>query len=360
MFDLNRSPSVCSTSCAHEDEDMNALHDAWVSLDETNVYITSDSVNSDAHTSESSSDNDPMDSDNVNQMNIDLVKYPDARLFMPTGYFAFNKACYQLMVGDILGIHKISLQALRDANDGVILDLRSWKRMKQGIVLMGDEELYLKDSPNVRIPFIEEWVEIVANAHVKMGHLSLKDTLQEIKKGWSIDTRYHGLSRVYVKACIDACGCQNIQRATPVDMQHHTSSAPNEEFVVEESMLREVLDDIQVKYSTCLKKCYTNAKYLESYICHRGGESRRGSKCIRRCKTTKRCGCTFRVNVRRLIGDRNQLSISVYDQHSGHDPSAPHEVYHLKVHPNVIKCCMDDLFDIGCARHVARISIRPK
>ena len=188
MFDLNRSPSVCSTSCAHEDEDMNALHDAWVSLDETNVYITSDSVNSDAHTSESSSDNDPMDSDNVNQMNIDLVKYPDARLFMPTGYFAFNKVCYQLMVGDILGIHKISLQALRDANDGVILDLRSWKRMKQGIVLVGDEKLYLKDSPNVRIPFIEEWVEIVANAHVKMGHLSLKDTLQEIKKGWSIDT----------------------------------------------------------------------------------------------------------------------------------------------------------------------------
>ena len=60
-------------------------------------------------------------------------------------------------------------------------------------------------------------------------------------------------------------------------MQHHTSSAPNEEFVVEESMLREVLDDIQVKYSTCLKKCYTNAKYQESYICHRGGEARRVS-----------------------------------------------------------------------------------
>ena len=50
--------------------------------------------------------------------------------------------------------------------------------------------------------------------------------------------------------------------------------------------------------------------------------------------------------------------LKVYAQHNGHDPSAPHEVYHLKVHPNVIKCCMDDLFDIGCARHVARISMR--
>ena len=45
-------------------------------------------------------------------------------------------------------------------------------------------------------------------------------------------------------------------------------------------------------------------------------------------------------------------SIIVYDQHSGHDPSAPHEVYHLKVHPNVIKCCMEDLFTVGYARHM--------
>ena len=98
MFDLNRSPSHCSTLYALEDEDTNALHDACVSLKETNVYITSDSVNSDAHTSESSSDNDPMDSDNVNQMNIDLVKYPDARLFMPTGYFALPRWCGRTMV----------------------------------------------------------------------------------------------------------------------------------------------------------------------------------------------------------------------------------------------------------------------
>ena len=59
-----------------------------------------------------------------------------------------------------------------------------------------------------------------------------------------MDIRYHGLSKVYVKACIDACGCQKIQKMTPLEIQHHTSSAPNEEFRVEESMLRVVLDDI--------------------------------------------------------------------------------------------------------------------
>ena len=57
MFDLNRSPSHCSTSYAIEEHDTNASHDAWVSLDESDIYTTSDSVNSDAHTtSESASD----------------------------------------------------------------------------------------------------------------------------------------------------------------------------------------------------------------------------------------------------------------------------------------------------------------
>ena len=68
---------------------------------------------------------------------------------------------------------------------------------------MGDEVLYLKDSPNVKIPYIEQWVEIVAaNVHVKMGDLSLKDTLQEIKKdtiGYPRCMSKHALMHVDVK-----------------------------------------------------------------------------------------------------------------------------------------------------------------
>ena len=37
------------TSYALEDNDMNALHDAWVSLDEANVYTSSDSIDLDEH-----------------------------------------------------------------------------------------------------------------------------------------------------------------------------------------------------------------------------------------------------------------------------------------------------------------------
>ena len=196
MLDLNLSPSYCSTSHAHDNENMNALYDAWVSLDD-NDYTSSDSSNTNSHTSDSASDNELMGhNDNLIMMNEKLKKYPDASLFVPKSYFTFNKACYNLMVDDMLGVRKISLELLRDAKDGAVVDLRSWKSMKQRILLKGDREMYLRDSPNCRIPYIELWVDIVKNAHVNASHRGLKDTLDEIKKGWSMDIRYHGLSKV--------------------------------------------------------------------------------------------------------------------------------------------------------------------
>ena len=116
-------------------------------------------------------------------MNENLEKYPDASLFVPKRYFTFNKACYDLLVDDMLGVRKISLELLRDAKDNALVDLRSWKSMKQLILLRGDREIYLKESPNLRIPYIEQWEDIVTLAHVKASHLGLKDTLDEKSMG---------------------------------------------------------------------------------------------------------------------------------------------------------------------------------
>ena len=74
------------------------------------------------------------------------------------------------MVDDILGVRKITIDLLRDAKNGMIVDLRLWKIMKQRILLIGDQEIILKDSPNLRIPYIEQWGEIGPNAHVKTSH----------------------------------------------------------------------------------------------------------------------------------------------------------------------------------------------
>ena len=104
MLSLNLSPSNCSTSHAHENENMNDLYDDWVSLDD-NDYTSSDSSNTNSHTSDSASDNELMGhNDNLIMMNENLKKYPDASLFVPKSYFTFNKACYDLMVDDILGV----------------------------------------------------------------------------------------------------------------------------------------------------------------------------------------------------------------------------------------------------------------
>ena len=196
MFDLNLSPSDCSTIHALEIQNMDVLHDDLGSLDDFDWGSLDDSISSDSHTSDSASDNKSLENENLIMMNENLKKYPNASLFVPKSYFTFNKACYDLMVDDISGVRKITLDLLKDAKDGVVVDLRLWKSMKQRILLKGDREMYLKDSPNCRIPYIELWVDILKNAHVHASHRGLKDTLDEIKKGWSMDIRYHGLSKV--------------------------------------------------------------------------------------------------------------------------------------------------------------------
>ena len=128
MFGLNLSPSHCSTSHALHNKNMNALHDDWVLLD-ANDYTSTDSINSDSNTSDAASDNESIDDDHLIMMNANLKKYLDANVTKSD--FTFNKACYDLMVDDILGVRKITIDLLRDAKDDVVVDLRLWKSMKQ-------------------------------------------------------------------------------------------------------------------------------------------------------------------------------------------------------------------------------------
>ena len=51
-------------------------------------------------------------------------------------------------------------------------------------------------------------------------------------------------------------------------------------------------------------------------------------------------------------------SISIYGTHIDNVSGSRSYVYHLPTHPNVISCCKDYLFDGGCARHAARMSMR--
>ena len=99
-------------------------------------------------------------------------------------------------------------------------------------------------------------MQVVANVHIKPTDLGLNDTLREWRN-WVIDLRLKGISCSYVKACIDACGCQIIQKATPMDMvdfkikEYNKHTKPCEVYEVNESKIKDMLSKIQIKHATC-------------------------------------------------------------------------------------------------------------
>ena len=45
-------------------------------------------------------------------------------------YFAFNRDTHELMVKDLSGIVKVTIESLKDVANGVPLNLNTWKCMK--------------------------------------------------------------------------------------------------------------------------------------------------------------------------------------------------------------------------------------
>ena len=121
---------------------------------------------------------------------------------------------------------------------------------------------------------------------------------------------------------------------------------------IEAHKVDDTLTNAQKKYHTCFR---TRVTRLD---CHRVGVPIRQYPCTRHRKPSSRCGCTFHVDARRNGGvDHGTMTISIYGPHTGHVPGSRLDAYNLPTHSNVISCCKDDLFYVGCARHVARMSM---
>ena len=54
--------------------------------------------------------------------------------------------------------------------------------------------------------------------------------------------------------------------------------------------------------------------------------------------------------------DLDKVIFKVQDTHEGHIHGSRADLYHLPVHPSVLACCMEDMFDVGTCRHVAKMS----
>ena len=339
------------------------MDDSWGLVDETQFLFDSefeleDSF-SDSETSNESTDGPGSD-------DVDIEDDLDPFMFCSPRYFAFNEGTYKLMVNDLLGNIKVTIESLKETSKGAPLTILAWKRMKTQLMLKNEHELYLKFSPHLRVSYVEQWRSIILHTHIGgTSHYPLSQTLKELKKHWAMDLRNHGIASSYVKALIDQCGCRIIQKVNSIDMlgksvsKYDKTTMPTEVIEVEASKLDDTLAEIQIKYHTCLRRGVLKGKHATRYDCHRAGVPRRVVGCSRLRKGSKRSGCSFHLNVRVNEGDKHGIvSIYVYGCHSGHVPGTRPDVYHLRVHPNVIECCKDDLFDVGCARHVARMSMR--
>ena len=86
---------------------------------------------------------------------------------------------------------------------------------------------------------------------------------------------------------IDACRCQKIKKTTTMEMENQVKRYVEnrlviEEYVVKDSMVNDVLEKIQIKYNTLLKKSVNKMKHLIRYRCQRAGTLIRKGKNIRR------------------------------------------------------------------------------
>ena len=295
----------------------------------------------------------------------------DASFYASKSFFAFDTVSYKLMEADLRGEITVTLEILKAHDVRGLLSLKRWKRMKDDMsvcsTMAGGLFLCLKSARSLKIACMEDWQYIVEAAHIDHEngmHKTEKETVNVIKREWCMDIRRHGIPMDYVKDCVLACGCQLISKEKPKVIMKPSSrmqsKASSEIIVTERSRVSQDLVKIMIQHHVRLvflrsTKNSGPFEILEELICHRGGNvSRRGDN-KRRLRKSKKCGCPFKI-VLQYANDSNKINILLHAIHEGHVPGTRADLYYLPIHPRVIACCMDDLFDVGTCRHVARMS----
>ena len=338
----------------------------------TSTFETSDSYSSSDERSDDEIEEDFQEG-NITCMEQQAMQtvFPslDPFKYVSPTFYSFDAKSYDLMKSAIKDSSSMTLEALKEGDIQGILDLKRWRKMRDKLCLKsstdGSSYLCLNFPPNLKISYIEEWESIVKECHIKDGtiHSDIHDTIEKIKSIWSVDIRRQGIPIAYVRDLLNACECarwnkecntfvSNGGKNNVVLLQHYKT--------IEVSQLHQTLTTIMVEYKVRLvmvrsKQNAGKSKYKVIYACHRGRQPRR-RETPKRLRRSKRCGCPFQVAVQ-ICHVTEQASIDWYPVHEGHLPGTRGDLYHLPIHPTVIECCMEDLFDVGCARHVAKMSL---
>ena len=124
------------------------MDDSCGLVDETQ-FIFEREIELEDSLSDSETSIESIDGQGSNDVNIDDDLDPVT--FCSPRYFAFNEGTYKLMVNDLLGNIKVTIESLKETSKGAPLTILAWKRMKTQLMLKNEHELYLKLSPHLRI-----------------------------------------------------------------------------------------------------------------------------------------------------------------------------------------------------------------
>ena len=95
----------------------------------------------------------------------------------------FLYTCYKHAIDDILGVHKITAVHLKYANNDASIDLKTCNKMKNRKYI---NIICLNHDPNLRIPYIEQWVQVVAKYYEKRTHKYSRGGKEVLDRGSSI------------------------------------------------------------------------------------------------------------------------------------------------------------------------------
>ena len=98
---------------------------------------------------------DVIDSQGSN--NVDTEDNLDPFMFCLPRYFVFNEGTYDLMVKDLLGIFKVTVESLKDVAKGMLVNFNAWRHLKSQLMLKNEEYNLLKTLPNLRVSSVDQW-----------------------------------------------------------------------------------------------------------------------------------------------------------------------------------------------------------
>ncbi len=215
----------------------------------------------------------------------------DPSLYTSKTFFSFDEKTYSLMVQDLAGRVRMSLQVIKEHDARGLMDLKKWSRIKDQLSLcqsVDTQQRYLcLKSTGLKIAYLEDWAHIIRAAHCPSGHnkhLGVAATINAIKLEWCIEKRKHGMSLDYIKDSVITCGggCMLIKEESIAhDFSlwpscNHSTAITSTSIETTMSLVEQNLTEIMIKHQTRLvlvrsTKKHGSTKWLQEYMCHRGG-----------------------------------------------------------------------------------------